>query len=107
MLQELLWELVRDMRLVESNSQEQWAISAVMALNMSENEHRMSHVNLKVNVVSKTLKPDCCLCGLDVRKTGARHGGHVDWAEDIRVKATGVLDIRTNWSILEFLFTRL
>ena len=54
MLQELLWELVRDMRLVESNSQEQWAICAVMALNMSENEHRMSHVNLKVNVVSKT-----------------------------------------------------
>ena len=38
MLQELLWKLVRDMGLVESNSQEQWAISDIMVLNMSENE---------------------------------------------------------------------
>lgn len=37
-LEELLRELVRDVRLVEANSQEQWTLSAVMGLQESHNE---------------------------------------------------------------------
>ena len=75
MPKELLWELVWDMGLVESNSQEQWAISAVMALNISENKscyfcsiYSLSHLTAaSVDWMSGRLEP-----GMEVTLTGQK-----------------------------------